>query len=65
MTANVTGPAELTRPCTPSRTGRPSPPYDPAACVSPDSLAAVVASVLDAPADVDITEIALQPPPRS
>jgi NADP-dependent 3-hydroxy acid dehydrogenase YdfG len=40
-------------------------PYDPAACVSPDSLAAVVATVLDAPADVDVTEIALQPPPRS
>ena len=38
-------------------------PYDPAACVSPDSLAAVVVSVLDAPADVDITEVALQPPP--
>jgi NADP-dependent 3-hydroxy acid dehydrogenase YdfG len=40
-------------------------PYDPATCVSPDSLAAVVATVLDAPTDVDITEIALQPPPRS
>ena len=39
-------------------------PYDPAACVSPESLAAVVATVLDAPPDVDITEIALQPPPR-
>ena len=38
-------------------------PYDPALCVSPASLAAVLASVLDAPADVDITEIALQPPP--
>ena len=37
--------------------------YDPATCVSPDSLAAVVGTVLDAPADVDITEIALQPPP--
>jgi NADP-dependent 3-hydroxy acid dehydrogenase YdfG len=38
-------------------------PYDPAHCVSPASLAAVVAAVLDAPADVDITEVALQPPP--
>jgi NADP-dependent 3-hydroxy acid dehydrogenase YdfG len=37
-------------------------PYDPALCVSPDSLATVLASVMDAPADVDITEIALQPP---
>ena len=37
--------------------------FDPARCVSPASLAAVLASVLDAPADVDITEIALQPPP--
>ena len=39
-------------------------PYDPAACVSPHSLAVVVASILDAPADVDVTEIALQPPPN-
>lgn len=39
-------------------------PYDPAACVSPESLAAVVATVLDAPPDVDVTEIALQPTPR-
>lgn len=39
-------------------------PYDPALCVSPGSLAAVVGTVLDAPPDVDITEIALQPPPR-
>jgi NADP-dependent 3-hydroxy acid dehydrogenase YdfG len=38
-------------------------PYDPAQCVSPNSLAIVLASVLDAPPDVDITEIALQPPP--
>jgi NADP-dependent 3-hydroxy acid dehydrogenase YdfG len=38
-------------------------PYDPALCVSPASLAAVIAAVLDAPADVDITEVALQPPP--
>jgi len=37
--------------------------FDPAACVSPDSLAAVVAGVLDAPADVDITDVSLQPPP--
>ena len=39
-------------------------PYDPAACVSPDSLAAVVGTVLDAPPDVDITDVALQPSPR-
>ena len=39
-------------------------PYDPAACVSPQSLAAVVASILDAPVDVDVTEIVLQPPPN-
>ena len=38
-------------------------PYDPAACVSPDSLATVVGTVLDAPADVDITDVSLQPPP--
>ena len=38
-------------------------PYDPAACVSPASLAAVVATVLDVPADVDITDISLQPSP--
>ena len=38
-------------------------PYDPSACVSPASLAAVVAMALDAPPDVDLTEIALQPPP--
>ena len=37
--------------------------YDPALCVSPATLAAVLATVVDAPADVDITEIALQPPP--
>jgi NADP-dependent 3-hydroxy acid dehydrogenase YdfG len=40
-------------------------PYDPSACVSPESLASVVAMALDAPPDVDVTEIALQPPPRS
>jgi NADP-dependent 3-hydroxy acid dehydrogenase YdfG len=38
-------------------------PYDPVACVSPHSLAVVVASVIDAPVDMDVTEIALQPPP--
>jgi NADP-dependent 3-hydroxy acid dehydrogenase YdfG len=37
--------------------------YDPALCVSPATLAAVLALVLDAPADVDITGIDLQPPP--
>ena len=37
--------------------------YDPALCVSPATLAAVLASVLDAPADVDITDISLRPPP--
>jgi len=39
-------------------------PYDPVACVSPQSLAVVVASILDAPVDVDVTEIVLQPPPN-
>jgi NADP-dependent 3-hydroxy acid dehydrogenase YdfG len=39
--------------------------YDPALCVSPATLAAVLATVLDAPADVDITDIALKPPPPS
>jgi NADP-dependent 3-hydroxy acid dehydrogenase YdfG len=37
--------------------------YDPALCVSPATLATVLATVLDAPADVDITDIALKPPP--
>jgi NADP-dependent 3-hydroxy acid dehydrogenase YdfG len=37
--------------------------FDPARCVSPATLATVISSVLDAPTDVDITEIALQPPP--
>lgn len=37
-------------------------PFDRARLTSPDSLAQVVASVLDAPADVDIQEIALKPP---
>jgi NADP-dependent 3-hydroxy acid dehydrogenase YdfG len=37
--------------------------FDPARCVSPETLAHVVASVLDAPPDVDITDISLQPPP--
>jgi NADP-dependent 3-hydroxy acid dehydrogenase YdfG len=37
--------------------------FDPARCVSPASLAAVIASVLDAPADVDITDLSLTPPP--
>ncbi len=39
-------------------------PYDPATCVSPDELAAVIATVLDAPAAVDIIELALRPTPR-
>jgi NADP-dependent 3-hydroxy acid dehydrogenase YdfG len=38
--------------------------YDPALCVSPATLATVLATVLDAPADVDITDISLKPPPR-
>jgi NADP-dependent 3-hydroxy acid dehydrogenase YdfG len=37
--------------------------FDPARLTSPESLARVVASVLDAPADVDIHDIALKPPP--
>ena len=37
--------------------------YDPALCVSPSTLAAVLATVVDAPADVDITDISLKPPP--
>lgn len=37
--------------------------FDPALCVSPATLAAVLATVLDAPADVDITGIDLQPAP--
>lgn len=39
-------------------------PYDPAACVSPASLAEVICALLMAPPDVDVTEVALQPPPR-
>jgi NAD(P)-dependent dehydrogenase (short-subunit alcohol dehydrogenase family) len=39
-------------------------PFDPGACVSPDSLAAVVCQVLESPPDVDITDISLQPPAR-
>jgi NADP-dependent 3-hydroxy acid dehydrogenase YdfG len=38
--------------------------FDPATLVSPASLAAVLASVLDAPADVDITDVSLTPPPE-
>ncbi|WP_448625896.1 SDR family oxidoreductase [Geodermatophilus sp. URMC 64] len=37
--------------------------FDPARCVSPESFAQVVAWTLDAPADVDLHEIALEPPP--
>jgi NADP-dependent 3-hydroxy acid dehydrogenase YdfG len=37
--------------------------FDRARLTSPESLARVVASVLDAPADVDIHDIALKPPP--
>lgn len=38
-------------------------PFDRARSISPDSLAAVVASVVDAPPDVDLTDISLLPPP--
>jgi NADP-dependent 3-hydroxy acid dehydrogenase YdfG len=38
-------------------------PYDPALCVSPASLAIVIAGLIDAPADVEITDISLEPPP--
>jgi NADP-dependent 3-hydroxy acid dehydrogenase YdfG len=39
-------------------------PFDPAACVSPDEFAAVVAAVLDLPAGVDVTDLSLQPAPH-
>jgi NADP-dependent 3-hydroxy acid dehydrogenase YdfG len=38
-------------------------PYDPALCVSPASLAVVIAGIVDAPADVEITDVNLEPPP--
>ena len=38
-------------------------PYDPALCVSPASLAVVIAGIVDAPADVEITDVSLEPPP--
>jgi hypothetical protein len=38
-------------------------PYDPALCVSPETLAVVVCNILDAPPDLDVTDVALQPPP--
>jgi NAD(P)-dependent dehydrogenase (short-subunit alcohol dehydrogenase family) len=38
-------------------------PFDPAACVSPDTLAEVIHSVVTAPADVDIHDVSLKPPP--
>jgi NADP-dependent 3-hydroxy acid dehydrogenase YdfG len=39
-------------------------PFDPAACVSPETLAEVICSVVAAPADVDIHDISLKPPPQ-
>jgi hypothetical protein len=37
--------------------------FDPARLTSPESAAQVIASVIDAPVDVDIHEITLKPPP--
>jgi NAD(P)-dependent dehydrogenase (short-subunit alcohol dehydrogenase family) len=39
-------------------------PFDPAACVSPETLAEVICSVVAAPAGVDIHDVSLKPPPR-
>jgi NADP-dependent 3-hydroxy acid dehydrogenase YdfG len=38
-------------------------PYDPTLCVSPASLAVVIAGIVDAPTDVEITDVSLEPPP--
>jgi NADP-dependent 3-hydroxy acid dehydrogenase YdfG len=38
-------------------------PYDPATCVSPETLAWVVCSILSAPPDLDVYDISLGPPP--
>ena len=39
-------------------------PYEPTACVSPESLAEAVCAIVDAPPDLDVTDISLRPPPR-
>jgi NADP-dependent 3-hydroxy acid dehydrogenase YdfG len=39
-------------------------PFDAARLTSPEAFARVVASVLDAPPDVDVQELAVKPPPR-
>ena len=39
-------------------------PYDPAALVSPESLAETVCAIVDAPLDIDVTDISVQPSPR-
>jgi NADP-dependent 3-hydroxy acid dehydrogenase YdfG len=39
-------------------------PFDPATLVSPESLAEAVCAVVDAPLDLDITDISVQPAPR-
>lgn len=39
-------------------------PFDPATLVSPESLAKAVCAVVDAPLDLDITDISVQPAPR-
>ena len=39
-------------------------PYDPANLVSPESLAEAVCAIVDAPPDIDITDISVQPSPR-
>jgi NADP-dependent 3-hydroxy acid dehydrogenase YdfG len=38
-------------------------PYDPAKCVQPDSLAALLVSVLEHPADSYLTELSVMPAP--
>ena len=39
-------------------------PYDPATLVSPETLAETVCTIVDAPLDIDITDISVQPSPR-
>ena len=39
-------------------------PFDPATLVSPESLAEAVCAIVDAPPDLDVTDISVQPPPH-
>jgi NADP-dependent 3-hydroxy acid dehydrogenase YdfG len=39
-------------------------PFDPAACIQPDTLASLLVSVLEAPADAYLTELSVMPTPR-